>query len=396
LVAGRGSWARRTGLTLLSAGAVLTVLGALYWTVPKVRERFTQLQTNAGERTRPLMWRGAWRIFLAHPAWGGGAGSYNVRFEEFRPEAYQDEPLWAHNDYLNTLADYGAVGAVLFFGAAGVVAWRSRRARATPSRDWLDDPVLARALTAGLVAFSLQLLVDFNFKIPALAMAFALVAAWVVQRAWPANVTAVPESRPTRAGAAVAAGLVLASAGFWVLPFYRAEALRYGARQAINLLAVGGLGADEQRGTLVRARADLARAVEIFPANAQAWADQSYAVSLWAHVARDRTAELGREAEKSAARALEISALVPEFWLRRGVARDMQGRWSEAGGDFVAALRLAPASSNAWFYHAYHLGLNPSCAALADAAAAFCLRLDPRNKPAQALRQRLAISPRTP
>ena len=102
--------------------------------------------------------------------------------------------------------------------------------------------------------------------------------------------------------------------------------------------------------------------------------------------------ELGRKAEETAGRALALSEVVPEFWLRRGVALDMQGRRFEAGEDFVQALALAPANAHVWFYEAYHLGLNPSDMAMALAATDFCLRLDPGNREAQSLRQRLASS----
>jgi tetratricopeptide (TPR) repeat protein len=234
--------------------------------------------------------------------------------------------------------------------------------------------------------------VDFHFKIPALAMAFALITALIVQRAWP-EVGAPTPASPARRVAYLAALLaVLLAAGGWVWPYYRGESLRYIARQSINRLAMQESGPAEQRAVLERAQIELARAVEISPANAQAWADYSYALSLWAHVEPARTKELGRDAERASAHALAISAIVPEFWLRRGVALDMQGRWSEAGDAFIQALKLAPASGNVWFYHAFHLGLNPGYPDLAEAAAAFCLRLDPGNKQAQALRQRLATS----
>ena len=392
VLAVRGSWKRRVGLTVLAGLGVLVVAGALWFSQPKVRERFVQLAQNAGEKTRPIMWRGAWKIFREQPVWGGGAGSYNVRFEKFRPERYQDEPQWAHADYINTLSDYGAVGFVLFFGAGAMIAWRAWRSPLPRQRDWLDERVIAGALAAGVVAFGLSLLVDFHFKIPALAMAFAVVAALLVQRAWPAaeGARTVSLGKLLRNYGTVA--VVIVATGLCIVPFYQAETLRYGARQSINQMAVERPGKEDQRATLTRARADLTRAVEISPANAQAWADLSYVSSLWYQIEPARAVELGREAERTAAKALERSQIVPEFWDRRGVALDLQGRWREAGGAYVRALELAPASANVWFYHAFHLGLNPSCAALAEAAAAYCLRLDPSNKQAQALRQQLATS----
>jgi len=391
----QGSGWRRARWAGLAALGVLAVAVALYFSLPRARERFQMLKADAGEKTRPIMWRGAWRIFQAAPVVGGGAGSFNVLFEQFRPERYQDEPQWAHNDYINTLSDYGTVGFLLFFGAGAFLVAKTWRGPAL-RRDWLDDRALAGALTAGVVAFALQLFVDFHFKIPALAMAFAIVAALLVQRGWSLREHMGGISRRQRLANLAGAVAVLAVTFGWVVPFYRGEALRYGARQAINRLAMTEADLAEQRRVLFEARADLSRAVEISPANAQAWADISYAAALWSHVEPSESVQLGHEAQRAAERALARSQGVPEFWLRQGVALDLQGHWNEAGGAFARALELAPASATVWFYRAFHLGLNPTCSDLADAAAAFSLRLDPSNKQAQALRQRLANSPPKP
>ena len=66
LVAGRGGWWRRMGLAVVVLGAVLTVGGLLYAAIPKVQERFVALVRDAGETTRPVMWRAAWKLFQEH------------------------------------------------------------------------------------------------------------------------------------------------------------------------------------------------------------------------------------------------------------------------------------------------------------------------------------------
>ena len=100
--------------------------------------------------------------------------------------------------------------------------------------------------------------------------------------------------------------------------------------------------------------------------------------------------ELGKEAEALAKEALDRSLDVPEFWIRRGVALDMQGRWAEAGGAFVKALELAPVNSTVWYYHAYHLSLNEIAKPMALAAIENSLRLDPVSPSAIALQRRLS------
>ncbi len=400
LLAGRRSWSRRLGRTALVGLTALAVGVVIYLTLPNMRARFDALVQDAGEKTRPIMWRGAWRLFLESPVAGSGAGSYNVSFEKYRPEHYQLDSQWAHNDYLNTLSDYGAVGFGLFFGACALVVGVSvRRAReaagarvadAAAPPGWLDDVRLRRAMVLGVLAFGLQLFVDFHFKIPALAMALAIVAGMLVQRSWPLAAS-TGEKRTLPAVRLACALVALAVIALWLAavgPHYRAEALRYSARQSLDRLE--RLEADAYPTVLTPAKTALAQAVAIDPGNAQAWADLAYATALEAHVDPSRTNDRGRAAEAYADRALALSGSVAEFWLRRTVALDMQSRWLEAGDNLVHAMQLAPAQATVWYYQAYHLSLNPVTRLQARAAVAICLRLDPANRQAQVLRQQLA------
>ncbi len=411
LLASRVSLRKR----LLFGVAVLVTIGlagaAAGVASSKVRERFGELVRDVGERSRPILWRAGWKIFRAHPAFGSGGGSFNVLFERYRPDGFLNEPHWAHNDFLNTLSDYGAVGFGLFFGAISVTlvcCARSRRrnekrgidrsldgeprsARSRRRAQALDDPLIHQALAIGLLAFALQLFVDFHFKIPALAMMCATLAAILVQRTWAISEPASRPWLPLRGAlpsvALLGTAAVIAGA---VVPLYRGEAWRQRGRVAIESLADEPAESPRFAQQLTQARDDLARAVALAPSNGQAWADRSYAAAQWSRRDTAGTAALGREAEAYANRALDLGAVFPEFWLRRGVARDMQGRWLEAGDDFVQAIVLSPKSPLVWFHQGYHLSLRKNEYALATAAADICLRLDPRNPDGQRLRQRLA------
>ena len=169
--------------------------------------------------------------------------------------------------------------------------------------------------------------------------------------------------------------------------------MRYGAREAIDRLARAEMSATGRSAIRARGRDAFARAVAIDPENAQAWADLSYALSLWMHEEPARTVELGREAEIAARRALALTAVLPEAWVRLGVALDMQDRWVEAGQYFARAVELAPAAVNVRYYLAYHFSLRPVTQELARATADACLLLDPSHRAAQALRHQLATSP---
>jgi len=377
------SLAWRIGAAAATAAAAAAVAAAVYFAFPPMRARVDQLVRNAGERSRPVMWRAAWRIFEAHPVLGSGAGSYDTFFEAYRPEGNLDQPNYAHCDYLNTLSDYGIVGFALLLGAAGVLGRRCLRARG-----------LAAAAATGLLAFALHLLVDFHLKIPALAMIVATVAALVTAEAWPAGAAAETPAGPARPLARVASLCAAAAAlGFtflWVVPKYRADESRRVAREMIDRMARTGADVSRRAADVAWIRASLARAVALDPANAQAWSDSAYADSLWALAYPSQTREQGAEAVRDSGRAVALCTVVADFWLRRGVGFDMEGHWLEAGGCFVRALELAPMRPDCWFYQADHLGRHPAEVGAALVAADYSLRLDPDYALAQALRQRLA------
>jgi tetratricopeptide (TPR) repeat protein len=340
------------------------------------------------------MWRAAWNIFRAQPLTGGGAGSYNVRFDQHRPESFQLEARTAHNQYLDTLSDYGAIGAVLLIGGSTVIGLGCLGRRRSAHTNGLDGSSFRTGLALGLLAFALQLVVDSTLKLPALAMSFATVAGMWVQRSWP--VIPSTDMRPRTMVSRVASGLVAVGIVATTIgvagPMYRGEAIRAQAREKIDRMAPGRFELDPE--VLVGARDDLTEATRIAPGNGSGWSDLSYAAAAIAQtdsrIDGERRLELAREAEAAAHRALAISTGVAEFWIRRGVALDLQGRWVDAGRAFVQALELAPTRAGMWYHQAVHLSLKPMSSEQALAAAGFSLRLDPGNPEAHALRQQLA------
>jgi tetratricopeptide (TPR) repeat protein len=361
------------------AGAA-AALAILYFSFPLMRERVMQFANDAGERSRPIVWRGAWDIFREHPVFGGGAGSFNVLFEAFRPEGFRNDPIYAHCDYLNTLCDYGLVGFVLLLGAAAIVAWHCAGSRG----------IFGAAFT-GLLAFSLHLLVDFHLKLPALAMIFATVSAFVTAQAWPLEAREADSRNPSKAVGICVAAAALFLALAWAIPKYRADETSRAARDRIDKMALKGVDISKEADALAAIRDAFGRAVAMDPSNAQAWSDKAYADTLWALVDPTRTHALGVSAADEADRAIALSPIVAEFWIRKGSGLDMQQRWIEGGECTAKALQLAPTRADIWYYCAYHLSLNPAAAESATAAVNLCLRLDPSFLLAQALRQRLSV-----
>jgi len=389
----RGSGWRKK---LAGAGAVLVLAAlavtALYHFSEQAHARIGPFLTGEFEASRPILWRASLQLWQAHPGLGSGAASYNVLFEQYRPKGFHDEPQWTHNDYLNTLSDYGAAGFALWFAAGAAVlglGWRAVRQarRASVRRDDLFGLWRWKfGLWLGLLAYALHLTVDFHTKIPALAFAAAVAAGLLLR----------PEScaAPPRRGAAICVGLCgalsLPVVAWRAYPLYRAEALRYGWRQKLDKAADNPMARDQAVPPAIRS---FQAAVKTDPANGQAWADLAYATELSWIVTRGDLNATGRRAEAAAERALRLCAVNAEFWVGKGTALDMQARHAEAEACFRRALELAPRSARWHYLFAYHLSARPGRAADARTELETCLSLDPGNPAAIALRARLGTSP---
>lgn len=382
-------WTRRRRAAISAAVflGLAGIAGATYFSSAGARDRLDQLRHHAGELSRPTLWRAAWNLFVSRPLTGTGGGSYNVLFERHRPAGFVDEPQWAHNDYLNTLSDYGVVGAGLLVLGAGWVLRRKGEARGGTERAGAS-----RALGIGVLAFGLQLFVEFHLRIPALAMALAVVTALAFS---PASAGERPDSAETRRRSrrlGWAGGLIVVLACGPALEATHAEALRRAGREAIDRAIAGD--SLSSGATLASLEAGLARATLFYPGHGQAWADRALAIELQALGDPSLSAERGRQAERAARRALDISSAVPEFWIRLGVALDMQRRSSEARPAYEHACSLAPKRSQVWYYYAYHLSREANGTDAALGAVATCLSLDPGNRAAEALRAKLIVRPK--
>lgn len=308
-----------------------------------------------------------------------------------RPSNFRPEPDWAHNDYLNTLSDYGAVGFVLWVGAGiailllGWQAWRRLRREPRNDRSFLQQWRWKFALWLGLLAFAMHLAVDFHTKIPALAYLGALIAGWLLRDEAPS--AGRPPAAIWRGVAVIGAVAVLGFGWLKADPLYRAEGLRMDLRWKIDKLARGE-GTPDQ--IVPRALASFQQAATIDPHNGHAWGDLSYATALSWHVTQGNVLAIGRRAEVAAREAITQCAVMAEFWVHLGVALDMQARQSEGGEAFRRALTLAPHNAEWHYYYAHHLSALPDRRAEALRAVTTCLNLDPGNAQAEALRGRLA------
>src|SRR5208337_3453774 len=80
-------------------------------------------QNNIQELDRFRVWEAAARMWEQNPWWGVGPAHFDYRYRNYRPARIQVRPEYAHNDYLNTLADWGLVGGAIVLSALALLAW---------------------------------------------------------------------------------------------------------------------------------------------------------------------------------------------------------------------------------------------------------------------------------
>lgn len=169
---------------------------------------------------RSWYWPAAIQIFQHHPWWGGGPGHFDAEFAQYRPPVVQIRPIYAHNDYLNTLAEWGVVGLAIVVLACVLVyysAWKSWPAFFEPDEDGnvpqkSNKAALIMGASIGLLGMLFHSVVDFNMHIPANAIIAVILMGlitlhlrFVSDRFW---------KRPGMAGKVFLTGIILAAAGW--------------------------------------------------------------------------------------------------------------------------------------------------------------------------------------
>jgi O-antigen ligase len=242
---------------LLAALALTVAVGVgLVGLVP--REAQERMASLSGAAFRLETWKGALALWAASPAVGHGLGAFHDAYPRFKHGWGLVRVEHPENDYLETLAETGALG--LGLALAGVASLVAAFGRGCSGRGALARGIGEGGLAA-LVALAVHSAVDFNLRIPSNA-----------------------------ALAAVAAAAVAAGAGLRRRPLERASALAFATAAA--LLAVAVVAQPRERWTaarqevvaaatapveavrrlrLERARAALAEVLRRRPGHAESW-----------------------------------------------------------------------------------------------------------------------------
>jgi len=182
----------RTRRQWWAALAIVTfVIAAGFWLYPRVIN--PRMQSPSGHLTvsddiRYRIWKSSTAMWRDHALFGVGPNHFEIRYGAYRLPQWEmgARPGYVHNDYLNTLVDWGTVGLALVLlpigvGVFGVVrSWTFVRRTGGEFRQKGGNRLaLMLGPAMGLLAILIHSFFDFNMHIPANAMVAILLLAIV-------------------------------------------------------------------------------------------------------------------------------------------------------------------------------------------------------------------------
>jgi len=155
--------------------AALVLAGFVFLPPDRLILRFAQLvSTDPTGGGRAQLWAETIPLIRAYPFFGCGLGGYETAFWTFKVSGVLVTDDFAHNDYLQLLAELGlvgfAIGATLAFSVVRMAVRRAVGSRDPGAR------YFAVACAGALAAILVHSLADFNLYIPANAMLLAWIA----------------------------------------------------------------------------------------------------------------------------------------------------------------------------------------------------------------------------
>lgn len=345
---------------MLAALAVVVAVGggvALMRMDETLRTRLTLL-TDQLERNkldvRIYNWQAAIDQFRVNPLFGTGAGTHLYFGRFFRRAELQSDPVHAHSDYLELLAEYGIVGALLIaafvfihvrngWQALGYLLRTALHDLApyTPARD--NRVALIIGALSAIAAYSVHSAVDFNLHIPGNALVFAFIFGVL------ASPVAVPEAPARRVHTAFrwaipALGIAILFAGLPKLPGeYWCEKARIALRNrdfdAAIEFAEKGIAREKRNPELYFHLGEANRAL---------------AASIRVRQQRTPYFEAAVAAYK---KGLQLFPQDENLWIRLGQALDGLRAFAEAESAYLTAINLDPNLSVLYTYYSVHLEL---------------------------------------
>jgi len=330
----------------LGTGAFL-----LYTYHPTQWHRFSEA-TQHGDACRFLIWPAALEIFRDHPIFGVGPLLFDEWHSHYRGTLL-NRATYVHNDYLQLLADYGLIGAVVmgfvliqFWGSMISAASRFRCFTSVPSylmNRMVGRRAFQRAFFVGIMgamcAMLAHVVVDFDFHILANAMVFSVFAGLVVSLGVSHEQLEKQEPIPAVLRYVMATALLLFAVA--QLPLM----LRNRAGEEWRVRA----SEEEKKLEWKEADEDYQKAVEKDPKNSRAWSE--YTLFLYKRVLLNviQRAALTERFLSVCNTALQLNPLDQMLRIRRGEVLDLAGKFDDAEKDFMEAIQFDP--NNPYYLH---------------------------------------------
>lgn len=163
-------WIRTLGIFLLILGII--VMAAQQFYAPFLKERLVNFFTftDPSSLDRKMIWEAAWKMFLSKPWLGIGLATFMFNFNQFVAPGYLYSPPYAHNCYLQMLAELGIIGLSAFFLILILFFYRGIKLINTGQRTLSWYVVLASL--ASILGYSVQMAVDTSLYSLDLGMLF--------------------------------------------------------------------------------------------------------------------------------------------------------------------------------------------------------------------------------
>ena len=306
-------------------------------------------KVGQAEDIRILLWQPAVAIWQEHFWWGGGPGHYDYLFRAHRPGSellMQSRPDRVHNDYLNTLADWGLTGSLLVLTAwalfyGGVFrGWAEvHRGANPPGAPRGYNPAFTFGAGLGLLAILVHSFFDYNMHIPANAiLVVTLMALLTSQAHFVAGKFRLPGAAWLKL---MATALLLTTAVYLTQQAWRRSVETYWLAQAARQPEYS----DAYAACLRRAFAAEDRNFETAYS-----LGETFRLRSWQGY--DDYAELAREATSWFARGIKLNPIDPYCYLRYGMCLHWLGRHDQAEPYFKRATEIDPNG----YYTVAHVG----------------------------------------
>ncbi len=220
------------GRILLGYGVMFALAGGVLYLVSAEAQKHREASSPLSSDIRLKVWSSALVQHAMQPATGMGSRmfyDYSVALRPAELASYQGDPLFAHNEYLQMLADYGWAGLALMLIVLGQHAGHGVRfirwfgTHKFPLTGQLSSHTLAFAVggLSALAATLVHAFFEFHFHVAATAVTAAVLMGLLANPGFDSQTTQalrVPGVRPVCKLMLIAASLWLVGGAIWLGP----------------------------------------------------------------------------------------------------------------------------------------------------------------------------------